>query len=129
VSKPHNWFYMSIDERREWQKQETAREDAEYEREQSERRAEQAERNAENARRASQSARFEYEETAESYREEIGSLREERDDVRNELRQERAVSAELLAALKEAVERLKCHGETQTRILAIEAVIANAEGK
>lgn len=96
MSKPRNWYEMDDTQRREWQKQETAREDAEYEREQSERRAEQASRDARRAEEAAKAARYDYDEMSESAQAEIDGLKES-------LCEARLDRDALLAAIKEPI--------------------------
>lgn len=44
MSKPNNWYQMTSDERTAWEKQDRARDDAEYERDQAQRELESARR-------------------------------------------------------------------------------------
>lgn len=76
MGRPRNWYDMTDEQRRDWQRQDSAREEAEDNERRANETAEQARRDARRAEESAKAARYDREEQAGSFREEIEELEE-----------------------------------------------------
>ena len=116
MNKPNNWYSMSYEEQREYQKQQRAIEEAEWE----------ARRAAENAEVEIRNAKKEYAAIAESERENYYQAAQELSATASVLAALRTINAELVAALQALCDYHEGDYETLPEILAARVAIEKA---